>query len=329
MRVRSLFVRGAGSAAACAALITGLRYRRWKQRLRQRLQSESCLLETSRGMIEYQMEGAGPIVLVLHGSPGGYDHGMAVAHVLAQSDFTFLSFSRPGYRRTPLDSGQTPEAQADLFAATLDALNVSQVVVVALSGGGPSALQFALRYPHRCRGLLLISALAHASTEEVVYRSLPPGQRLQRWMFNHLLGWDPALYLLSVLSTRLPQEAQSSAFKAQSSAFIESLVMNSQHSSGYRNDMQQFATLPAYPFQDIVVPMLIVHGTADVDVPFRQIEKLASALPHAQLVAIEGADHVSTLASERALAAIHHFLQSLPAGSALHTSGKKEQREEE
>src|SRR5689334_22715433 len=89
MHVRSLFVRGIASAAACAAVVTGLRYRRWKQRLRQRLQSESGLLETSRGMVEYQMEGAGPVVLVLHGSPGGYDYGMAVAHVLAQSDFTF------------------------------------------------------------------------------------------------------------------------------------------------------------------------------------------------------------------------------------------------
>jgi pimeloyl-ACP methyl ester carboxylesterase len=87
--------------------------------------------------------------------------------------------------------------------------------------------------------------------------------------------------------------------------------------------------LPAYPFQDVVVPTLIVHGTADVEVPFRHSEELASALPHAQLVAIEGADHLSTLASERALAAIHHFLQALPPGEALHASGKKEYLEEE
>lgn len=317
MRVRSLFVRGVGSVAACAAIVTGLRYRRWKQRLRQRLQSESSLLETSRGIVEYHMEGVGPTVLVLHGSPGGYDHGIAVTHLLAQSGFTFLSLSRPGYRRTPLSSGQTPEAQAELFAATLDALNISQVVVVALSGGGPSALQFALRFPHRCQGLLLICALAYAYTEEEGYRSLPPGQRLLKRLFNHLLNWDLVLYLLSALIKRLPQGAQSSEF-------IESLVMNPQHSSGYRNDMQQFATLPVYPFQDIVAPTLIVHGTADVDVPFRPAEELASALPHAQLVAIEGADHVSTLVSERALAAIHSFLQTLPSGEAL----QKEQMEE-
>lgn len=322
MRMRPLFVWGIGSAVACAAVVTGLRYRRWKQCLRQRFQSESCLLETRLGAVEYQMEGAGPVVLVLHGSPGGYDQGMAWAHLFAQDGSTLLSLSRPGYRRTPLSSGQTPEAQAELFAATLDVLNVSQVVVIALSGGGPSAIQLALRFPHRCRGLLLLCALTHASTEEEVYRSLPPGQRLQKWLFNHLLDWDPALYLLSALSKGLPQEAQASAL-------IESLVMNPQHSSGYRNDMQQFANLPAYPFQDIVVPTLIVHGTADVDVPFRQTEELASALPHAQLVAIEGADHLSTLVSERALAAIHRFLQSLPSGEALHTSGEKEQLEEE
>ena len=324
MRVRSLFVRGAGSAAVCAAIITGLRYRRWKQRLRLRLLSESCLLETSRGTVEYHMEGAGPVVLVLHGGPGGYDQGMAWAHLFAQGGSTLLSLSRPGYRRTPLSSGHTPEAQAELFAATLDALNVSQVAVIALSGGGPSALQFALRFPHRCRGLLLMCALAYASTEEGVYRSLPPGQRLQRWLFNHLLDWDPALYLLSALSKRLPQEAHSSAFIES----LESLVMNPQHSDGYRNDMQQFATLPASPFQDMVVPTLIVHGTADVDVPFRQAKELASVLPHAQLVAIEGADHVSTLASERARAAIHSFLQALPLGEDLHASGEKKQMEE-
>ena len=199
---------------------------------------------------------------------------------------------------------------------------MSQVVVIALSGGGPSALQFALRYPQRCRGLLLICALAHAYTEEDVYRSLPPGQRLPKRLFNRFLDWDPFLYLLLALSKRVPQEAQSSAF-------IESLVMNPQHSIGYRNDMQQFATLSAYPFQQIVVPTLIVHGTADVDVPFRQTEELANALPHAQLVAIEGANHLSVLASEHALAAIHSFLQALPSGEDIHARGKEEQRKEE
>ena len=70
--------------------------------------------------------------------------------------------------------------------------------------------------------------------------------------------------------------------------FIESLVLNPLHTAGYINDMAQFALLAAYPVQDIALPTLIVHGTADADIPFRQAQALANAIPYAQLVAIEG-----------------------------------------
>src|SRR5205085_9767873 len=103
-----------------------------------RLLSTSRLLETRQGTVEYRLEGNGPAVLFLHGSPGGYDQGIPMAQALDLQGFTLLSLSRPGYRRTPLSSGETPEAQADLYAAMLDALNVSQVTVMAISGGGPS-----------------------------------------------------------------------------------------------------------------------------------------------------------------------------------------------
>lgn len=304
MKMISLFVVGTVTAAVSAAIVTGRRYRSWKQQQRQRLVSESRLLETALGTIEYQMEGDGPVVLVLHGSPGGYDQGIAVARFLDLSGFTLLAFSRPGYRRTPLSSGETPEAQADLYSAALDSLNISQVVVIALSGGGPSALQFALRYPQRCQGLLMLSALSQDYSEEGVYRALPPGQRQFKRLLDRLIVFDPFLYLLAGLSKRGPESENSSAF-------IESLVMNPSHTAGYRNDMQQFESLPTYPFQEIALPTLIVHGTADVDVPFSQAKELANAIPNAQLVAIEGAHHLSTLAGNQATDAIHSFLNKL------------------
>lgn len=215
-----------------------------------------------------------------------------------------------------------PRPQAQLYAATLDALHVPHAVVIALSGGGPSALQFALRFPHRCRRLLLISALVAPYSEAAVYRSLPFGQRLLKRLFDHLLVWDPCLYLLSDLSKHVPQ-----AQEAQSGAFLDALVMNPLHSDGYRNDTQQFATLPTIPFQDIGVPTLIVHGTADVEVPFRQPEELANALSHAHLVAVEGANHFSVPAGA-SIAAIRRFLEALshqarPSGENSPTSGSR------
>ena len=60
--------------------------------------------------------------------------------------------SRPGYGRTPLSSGKTSEEAADLMAALLDELNLEKVIAFSISGGGPTALNFALRHPNRCAG---------------------------------------------------------------------------------------------------------------------------------------------------------------------------------
>ena len=306
MNILSLIVWIVSLVLVSALVVGVLRYRTWMQHLHQHLVSESRLLETSQGEVEYHLEGAGPTVLFLHGSPGGYDHGMAMAHLLNLGGFLLLSFSRPGYRRTPLSSGHTPQAQADLFASALTRLNISQVWIIALSGGGPSAVQFALRFPQRCRGVVMVATSAQRYSEEAVYRALPPVQRMFKRLFDHLLLCNPVLYLLVGLSRRVPGGAQSIPF-------LESLVSNPLHSPGYRNDMQQFADLPPSPPTDIAVPMLIVHGTADRDVPFSQARDLAHANPSAKLIPIEGANHVSVLASKEAISAIQSFVQNRPS----------------
>ena len=111
--------------------------------------------------------------------------------------------------------------------------------------------------------------------------------------------------------------------ETHSREFIESLVLNPLSTVGYINDMTQFAVLAAYPLQDIALPTLIVHGTADVDVPFRQAQELANAIPCAQLVAIEGAHHLSMLTSEQADTAIHRFLQKLSHCEDSRSKGKR------
>ena len=312
MKTRTLMIWSAGIAgiaATTASLRTSQRYRRWQFTQVERLRTESHVLETARGVVEYQMTGEGPPVLLIHGGPGGYDQGMALSRLLHLHGVTILALSRPGYRRTPLSSGESPEAQADLFAAALDALHVAQTVVIAISWGGPSGLQFALRHPDCCRGLILLSPLVQHYTEEAVYRSLPPGERLLRRLLDKLLACDPFLYLLLRLADYLPQSSGLRAF-AQS-GMVSSLIMNPHRTAGYRNDVRHCADLPAYPLQEIAVPTLIVHGTGDVDVPFRQAELLARSVPHALLVSVQDADHFSAWVDEQAQAAIQAFLQGI------------------
>lgn len=276
-------------------------YRRWKVGQVARLRVESRLIDTECGEVEYQVEGDGPAVLLLHGSPGGYDHGMALARFIPLDGFTKLAVSRPGYRRTPLSSGKSLQEQADLYAATLDRLHISRVAVIALSGGGSSGLQFALRYPERCTKLVMLSAVSQKYSEEAMYQALPPVQRWLKKVFDRLAVTDLFLYTVAGLLNLSRQSVRISAM-------VSTLVMNNTRTDGYTNDMCQFAAMEEHVPKEIVQPTLIIHGTADVDVPFWHAQALAAALADVQLLAVHGGRHSTTLNGEETRQAVRSFL---------------------
>lgn len=306
MKTKSLLAWSAAILAGLAAINIAENYRKWKAQQIIRLETESQLLNTTQGILEYQMEGEGPVVLLIHGSPGSYDQSTAQARYIDLGGYTTLAVSRPGYRRTPLSSGKTPEEQADLYAAMLDALNIAKVTVLAVSGGGPSTLQFALRHPERCQGLIMVSALTQNYSEERVYLSLPPLQRRLKQAFERLMTFDPLIFIVTSLLQRSPESVHLTAL-------LRSLVMNNAQTPGYQNDMRQFEGLPTYNVQEIKVPALIIHGSEDRDIPIQQARAFAEQLPHAQMVAIEGATHVSALSGKQTLETLRGFLKALHA----------------
>jgi pimeloyl-ACP methyl ester carboxylesterase len=132
-------------------------------------------IATNHGTVEYASLGEGPAVLSLHGAAGGYDQGLILARTIGSPGFRFLAVSRPGYFGTPLAVGPTPDAQADAVAALLDALGIRTAAVMAVSGGGPCALQFSLRHPQRCWALVMASACSAplVSRPPLSFRLLP------------------------------------------------------------------------------------------------------------------------------------------------------------
>src|SRR3989338_38204 len=111
----------------------------WKQQSQASLEAGSQVIQTARGPVEYAEVGSGPVVLISHGAPGGYDEGVALARLAQAPQYQFIGVSRPGYLRTPLETGRTYEEQADAFAALLDALGIEQAAVLGVSSGGPAA----------------------------------------------------------------------------------------------------------------------------------------------------------------------------------------------
>jgi pimeloyl-ACP methyl ester carboxylesterase len=263
--------------------------------------SHPTTVATSRGIAEYATCGAGPAVLLLHGAMGGWDQGMMLAAAaIGPAPFQAIAVSRPGYLGTPLALGTAPAQQADVCADVLAALGVQRAAVVAISGGGQCALQFALRHPGRCRALVMISAC-----------SAPIAVRIPlRFHLLRVMARFPSLVArmrkktVANLDTAAARSIPDPILRARTlnhpevgPLFIEHLLSIMEHMPqrmpGTRNDIAQSRASFAYPVEYVATPTLIVHGTDDEAAPFAQAESLAARLPNSEFLAIPGGRHVS------------------------------------
>lgn len=269
-------------------------YNAWRRQALQQLQSESTLIETAAGPVEYHItrgkpeeDKESPVVLIVHGSPGGYDQSRAFAKLLALPGTTFLTVSRPGYLRTPITSGVSPEEQADLYAALLETLGISNVAVIGISGGGPSALQFALRHSQKCRQLILISGVTHRYSEIELKQALPHWLQSFQKMYERLITFDPLLAFLLIVTRAIPT-------RFATTDLLRSVTLYELRKEGYHQDMEQFERIPpeGYALESLKAPVFIVHGTNDDEVPFSHAQLLAQRLKAVKLLAIPGGNHM-------------------------------------
>jgi pimeloyl-ACP methyl ester carboxylesterase len=259
-----------------------------------------AFVTTPRGRVEYAEYGAGPAVLALHGAMGGWDQSLLLARTIAGAGHRYVGPSRPGYLGTPLAAGRTPEEQADLYAAVLDALGLPDAAVMAVSGGGPSAIQFALRHPARCRGLVLVSTCGDRvdSRLPLAFHVLRLAARWP-WLAGKMerkASADPE----ASLRRSIPDAAlrERTLADPEAGSLLRELVASTSDRMALRLpgtlvDVAVTRTR-SFPLEEIAVPALVVHGTKDPLVPFARHGKvLAERIPGAELLALEGGEHVA------------------------------------
>jgi pimeloyl-ACP methyl ester carboxylesterase len=291
-----------------AAGAVWLYYRWWQHRTINRLSGRSGILETRLGPVEYAFRGEdGPVVVVAHGLPGGFDQGLAVAGWLSAAPCRFLCISRPGYLRTPLSSGHTPNEQADLIAAVMDSMSLPDAAVLGLSAGGPSAVRFAIRYPNRCWALVLASAVAVRIAPSVppdnpaTKIAIPPAGFLM-WVSNGL--FHAHLGFASSIMTKQEIEAvRRNGDRRSLLQIADSYIPLRPRAPGMFNDARQFARLPEVVPPGVECPAIVVHGDADEIVPFHHALAYLDAIPHAEFVLLENGSHLAGVARRREVSA--------------------------
>ncbi len=296
------------------------RYRQEKRLAIERLLSQSELFETALGLLEAAQTGQGSAVLISHGSGGGYDMGLWLARFLG-GPYRYIAPSRFGYLRSPRPSDQTPEAQADLYAALLDLLRIDSVVVIGLSGGGASALQFALRHPARCRALILISAIS---------RQVPPLPRFLRAIFPIMLSSDFLPWFLHAVAPRRIYQANGVSREVlariqkdgetmrQLDALFQTNFPSTPRREGMLCDLQQMANPFSIPLERITTPTLVIHAEDDPVVPIALGEYSAATIPGARFLRLKDGGHFASITHrQETLPAIHEFMENLDPGGKM------------
>ena len=258
------------------------------------------LTQTALGQAEYVELGKGPAIVTLHGAMGGYDQSLILAQTIGHPSYHYIALTRPGYLGTPLSSGASPAAQGDLIAALLDTLGIAQAGIIAVSGGGPAALQFGLRHPERCQGLVLVSTTANKVDTDIPF-SFNVMKFLARWpwfvkRFQQRAEQD--LAAVAGRSIQDPEILKRTINDTQVWPLFSTMLLSTYHRMGERiigteNDIHISRTA-TYPLEDLQKPVLVVHGTQDRLVQFDQNAKLYQRrLPQVELLAVEGGEHVA------------------------------------
>lgn len=231
-----------------------------------------------------QSVGEGSTVALLHGMP--LDHRMWDETVkVLHRRYRVIRYDLRGVGRSG-DAGDSFSHHDDLHAL-LERLEVDRASIVGISVGGKIAIDFALRYPHQVRNLVLINpglsgyrwSDAFLSNEREIQRLREAGQ-VEQALERFLQTWVEGPFRNR--SEVVPSVRQ----------YVRQTVLDywKRESKG----------MPHFPpavdrLAEISVPTLVIRGDRDWEEIQSLAQFVASSIPQAELITITGTGHFPPL----------------------------------
>ncbi len=313
------FLGGLGVLGLVAVGVLVWVFTGWKQEREAALVAGSRVVETRLGAVEYVDEGDGPAVLVLHGAPGGFDQGRLFGSALRAEGFRVIAPSRPGYLRTPLESGLLIADQAELMDALLEELGIESVAVLGVSVGASVALDFARASPNKTVAVVVISMITQRSFDEF---NLPQTEELLEERVLMDTTGDMGTWFASVLAARRPEALLGAVLDRDSIldagektqlatevvsndrrlAFFRDLTLTiaplEDRESGTRNDLLMMKAMENADLSDIAAPILVINGGARSAREWTDTDQLLESATDARELKIPGVGRLVWLSPE-------------------------------
>jgi pimeloyl-ACP methyl ester carboxylesterase len=283
------------------------------------------------GKVTYALAGPenGPLLLYFHGWGDDYRVALPLESGLTDAGFRILLPHRPGYAGTTLDwvkggktiAWRTASDTADVAARLIGQLRGhgrSRVAVVGMSGGAPSALAFASRYPAQTTALVLQAGVTRPWTDAKYVPELLRGEyitafekfgwvgdRLSQIMFGLLVKLRENFFtdedkVKALAGERLADAKADPAYKAVIARILREDAANR---AGELNDaLSIFFSKSEYcDWAKIEAPALLIHDEKDPFVPFVHAQEAKARLHKATLHTFALGGHIIWLGREARL----------------------------
>ncbi|MDA2808071.1 alpha/beta fold hydrolase [Nocardiopsis suaedae] len=266
----------------------------------------TSVADLTAGRIEYRLHRVGPTAaVVFHGGhmraslPQGED-------AFADGGRSVLAVSRPGYGRTPVSTGTTPEGFADAAAELCRRLGLQRVdAAVGVSAGGLTAIAMAARHPRLVRSLVLESSVGPLPWPEPAVRRVgravfAPGTEAATWAgVRGMMRANPLAGLRAMmggLSTEPPRQVVA-RLPHDRRRELAGLFSRMRSGAGFTLDLRA-AAAPRPATALVAQPALVAASRRDGAVPFAHAEALSEALG-AELVESAADSHLIWYGDDR------------------------------
>jgi pimeloyl-ACP methyl ester carboxylesterase len=278
-------------------------------------------IDTSGHVLAFAEAGAGPGVVLLHGTLTLHQDMMIALGETLAADHHVVAFDRPGHggsTRPPSDGSLS--TQARLLVEAMEGLGLERPILVGHSAGGSLALAMALRFPEALAGVVALAPLVF------------PEPRLEQALFGARgLPWVggggtaavlrpsdaavlPVLWNAMFAPQRMP-EAFAAGFPFADAAIAAELRATGEDALALGLDLA--GNIPSYPACG--VPVRILGGSADIVVNNAAHGRMLSLmLPDGRFEAIEGMGHM-----------LHHFAQPRIAATVRDLQARQQRGDHE
>jgi pimeloyl-ACP methyl ester carboxylesterase len=160
--------------------------------------------------------------------------------------------------------------------------------------GGPSALMFALRHPHRTTSLVLISAASHRIDPRPALLAAVFELFLYDFVYWVIVQLAPRALLAALGVPPAVQRGLSSTEEGRLLEFVRSIVPMAARRDGQRLE-QRMSHYHSEQIGNIAAPTLVVHARDDTLVPFEHGQFSAASIPQSESFWIAHGGHLALL----------------------------------